>query len=581
MVRGRNDPHVSAHQLMRSLSLVGPYKDAEHISLAITDSLVCFEMPFFAIAHTFAFSVIDYIDPKTQYAARMPMWYAIRDAFGFVDVLEDSRATLKGGVSYRKYEPVEGGMHQGYGRDRRIRAGLRYAKGGQQKYWLPMPEENTEPSSGPITAVRNYLEERRVGDKGYAPLLEDQEEEVYHEDVPRTPLVGTPTANVPASSALHPNPFSAPHIDEPDKDFEDVEFHAPDEEEEELYDESKKLLFGDYNFPVIDVSSEAARRSMWDEEERILTDQRAAAFSPIRMPDGTIATSPSALLAAQRGGLNGYGAAGQTKGPGRGADPKKGKGRFYALAGEDLDPTRPPADTTVRFDESGAVIDMSPEARQAPELNLDGVRLSLAHKKGEARPTNPPRKSSAKKPSVKTSNSGEGSGFLTPANSRPSPNERSPSTSSFHSGKSDRQVRSDAVDLVVEDRKAEQEEMARERRKGEPAVRLTGQRKVYKAAYAIEDEVEPAVDKDADVIVEREIERGVEDPRRGGRPEVDRTKVQVRGGSQTEQDRGADAVTDLQITRAATPPPHAIVEWETHRPPAPDYNMRIDDNPWA
>ncbi|KAG8896445.1 hypothetical protein FRC01_011813, partial [Tulasnella sp. 417] len=51
---------------------VGPYKDAEHISLAITDALVCIEMPFFAIAHTFAFSYTDYIDPNTHFAARMP-----------------------------------------------------------------------------------------------------------------------------------------------------------------------------------------------------------------------------------------------------------------------------------------------------------------------------------------------------------------------------------------------------------------------------------------------------------------------------------------------------------------------------
>lgn len=30
---------------------VGPYTDAEHMSLALVDSLICFEMPLFAIAH--------------------------------------------------------------------------------------------------------------------------------------------------------------------------------------------------------------------------------------------------------------------------------------------------------------------------------------------------------------------------------------------------------------------------------------------------------------------------------------------------------------------------------------------------
>lgn len=33
------------------MRLVGKYTDREHMSLALTDSLVCLEMPLFAIAH--------------------------------------------------------------------------------------------------------------------------------------------------------------------------------------------------------------------------------------------------------------------------------------------------------------------------------------------------------------------------------------------------------------------------------------------------------------------------------------------------------------------------------------------------
>ena len=71
----------------------------------------------------YAFSHTDYIDHDLMYAARMPMYYAVRDAFGFKDVVEDAKATLRGeGMDYREFEPAEGFIHQGTGRDRRIKA---------------------------------------------------------------------------------------------------------------------------------------------------------------------------------------------------------------------------------------------------------------------------------------------------------------------------------------------------------------------------------------------------------------------------------------------------------------------------
>jgi hypothetical protein len=51
---------------------------------------------------------------------------------------EEIKAILRGeGMYYREYEPAEGMMHQGSGRDRRIEAGLRFSKGGKKMYWLP------------------------------------------------------------------------------------------------------------------------------------------------------------------------------------------------------------------------------------------------------------------------------------------------------------------------------------------------------------------------------------------------------------------------------------------------------------
>ena len=223
-------------------------------------------MPFFAIAHLFAFSYTDYIDTNIQYAARMPFFYAARDAFGLLDVLEDSLATFRGGVSYRTSEPVEGGIHVGPGRDRRIRAGLRYAKGGKQKYWLPMPQEGdpVAVTTAPLRAARQRWDQHQ----GYTPLMAEQAEDVLHEG-----------PSYRQSQYRNNDPAFTPDYIANNDDNLSLDFGSPQEDEDGMYDESRKLLFGDYNYPVIDVSSEAARMLMWDEEERILRDERAAAWA--------------------------------------------------------------------------------------------------------------------------------------------------------------------------------------------------------------------------------------------------------------------------------------------------------------
>ena len=76
----------------------------------------------------------------------MSVLHTLRNAFGFKDVVEDVKVTLRGeGMDYREFEPSEGQIHHGAGRDRRIRAGLRYSQGGKRKYWLPQPTTSTRP----------------------------------------------------------------------------------------------------------------------------------------------------------------------------------------------------------------------------------------------------------------------------------------------------------------------------------------------------------------------------------------------------------------------------------------------------
>jgi hypothetical protein len=233
---------VSLLASVGAIKSLGPYTDKEHISLGLTDTLICLEMPFFAIAHLAAFSHRDYIDKKLAYIGRMPMRHAFRDAFGFKDVLEDIRATLNGrGMDYREFEPSEGHMHQGLGRERRIRAGLRYSHGGRGKYWLPR------------TAASSRWE-RSPEDGVHTPLLSEDIEDIIQD-----------TGNAADDELVAVN-FDLP-------------FGGLDSEDEELFANSRKYLFGDYNYPCIDASSEVARAEMWEEEERILNNERSAWFS--------------------------------------------------------------------------------------------------------------------------------------------------------------------------------------------------------------------------------------------------------------------------------------------------------------
>ncbi|PKY26589.1 DUF300-domain-containing protein [Rhizophagus irregularis] len=110
---------------------------AESFSVSIQDFLITIEMFFAALAHNYAFSYKDYIEPKIQ-SGRMPIKYAFKDCMGFKDVIEDTMETIRGSrFNYRTFEPAEGMAHIGPSRTARIMAGLRFTGGGAGKYWLP------------------------------------------------------------------------------------------------------------------------------------------------------------------------------------------------------------------------------------------------------------------------------------------------------------------------------------------------------------------------------------------------------------------------------------------------------------
>ncbi|KAL6298516.1 organic solute transporter Ostalpha-domain-containing protein [Sparassis latifolia] len=504
-----------------AITKLGPYTDNEHISLGLTDSLICFEMPLFAIAHMYAFATRDFVDPQTMYVARMPVYYAFRDAFGLKDVVEDTKATLRGEhMDYREFEPSEGYIHQGAGRDRRIRAGLRYSQGGRRKYWLPQHTTSTRPP-GSVERHVNRVVGTVVGqdeaEEVYAPLLSGQAENVVHT---AADLRSLPDEGFGLFSAAHDT-----------GDGYDLEFGDLDDADEELFEHSKKYLFGDYHYPSVDVSSEVARKTMWEEEERILRDERGAYFSPVLGPGRVLGRSGN------------YGATGNfhrsTPRERHDSDLSDGARRRGKLRG---DVAPPPIEVVINKEDD-----------RLPAPDMGEVRLRWTSGKEHVLPSPRVRTLSASaQPALALS------GSASPSSSSGSPMMRPPPSPRTEIERP--ALPPDAVDLVVEDHHAAQDEMVYERRKGEPAVRGgAGLRKVYRRGYVVDDG-EARAEGDGGV----EDESGDQDAMFTVGDDVDNIL-----------DAEAEVIDETTtITTLETPPAHAHIVYIS--PTIPD-----NENPWA
>ncbi|KAE8414862.1 DUF300-domain-containing protein [Aspergillus pseudocaelatus] len=173
----------------------------DNLAAAIQDSLICFEMPIFAITHWYAFSWHDYADPTIS-SARLPVIYALRDAFGIRDLIEDTKMTLRGeNYAYRLFDSGDHIMAhaESESRVRRMMHGMRYERGGKGKYWIPTPGEINS----------------------------------------RTPLLGGTESSRRGSIV---DRFRSPS---------DVEESTLDEGDEQLFTKARALEFGDWNYPVI------------------------------------------------------------------------------------------------------------------------------------------------------------------------------------------------------------------------------------------------------------------------------------------------------------------------------------------
>ncbi|WVF67157.1 hypothetical protein IAT40_001903 [Kwoniella sp. CBS 6097] len=527
---------------------VGPYTDREHMSLALVDSLICFEMPIFAIAHQYAFQASDYIDRHLIHAARLPFIYALRDAFGFKDVWEDTKDTFKGrGVSYQAYEPAEGGLHYGLGRQRRIRAGLRYSKGGKAKYWMPMPgdEARNKGDTGPLAALKKRVDARLAAREGYAPLLPQQAARVVRDD----PDAVDEDADRFGGGLLD--------SDSSDSDAPSISFESVDEEEDALYDRARRVGYA--GFPNVDVSQEEEKKRRWEEEEGILAGRwnrggRGEDGGLLRPPLSRGKTGSS--TGSRRSDEAWKGKAEQDKGKGKAKKAVYGAwgDRVSQLERNGKNPSTTPNGHPHNPSGDGDwLYDGDNERPDAWSSYPDRAKDESSQLRWTKKQLNKAAKSSlVTSLSAKSQNSKEG-------NSSPfaiGEDEDSDHSSSdtdpdepVSPASSNKPLPSDAVDLIKDDQAAVEVARERERRRGEPQTKAPAH--VYKKTL-----------RDSNVAEGEGRIEGIE--------KVFAHSPEERLESSESSVAGPSEVVDhVETSIAVSPPKHAAM------------SIDMDDNPWA
>ncbi|KAJ9474827.1 Transmembrane protein 184-like protein [Pseudozyma hubeiensis] len=454
---------------------VGPVYDPEYISMAIQDFMICLEMPIFALGHAWAFSHTDYIDPFAHYAARLPVYYALRDCIGMYDVFSDSLTTVRGtGYVYQTFEPSEGVIHQPLARERRSKAGLRYTQGGKGKYWLPQRgtgdiRDATRGArhQGPLKKLRRYINDKRMQLEGHAPLTPGEADEIVHEDPDlaqeegsseRSPLLRHPK-HAARSAVRHAGEgldFFAERRLDSDEEAEDLKFDDPDEEEEDAYQKSRTLHFGDYAYPNIDINREEARHSRWQQDDEIVHRRRrkSTLSKKDEAKDGNRKGRQSDE--AVEGGTAVGSSKKQTQADGDAEGASKGKAK---KKGEDVVANAKQA--------SGKKDDKQP----APTCNDHKSTSPWLAWDREADGSPGPAKHAS---TANGSNTHQGD---TAKSTEDQPDSQEPEDKSQDSDPYG------AVDLVIEDYKAEERERLLERRRGDPALRAGKGTRIFRKQY--------------------------------------------------------------------------------------------------
>ncbi|KAF2768263.1 DUF300-domain-containing protein, partial [Teratosphaeria nubilosa] len=223
-------------------SIGGGYT-ADNLAAAIQDALICFEMPLFAVSHWYAFSWKDYAD-RTISDARMPIRFALRDAFGPRDLIEDAKETFRGDkYEYRYFDAEDNviGHEESSSRRARMREGMRYERGGRGKYWIPPPGERDSKQ----------------------PLLSR-----FADSHARTMSPGNGHRSTSRGKQLDYGATREP--EEPELDAE----------EERLYSNARALEFGDWNYPVINTHYASREDRVRTEPNMISSSTNRAILQP-------------------------------------------------------------------------------------------------------------------------------------------------------------------------------------------------------------------------------------------------------------------------------------------------------------
>ncbi|KAK6537615.1 hypothetical protein TWF694_011928 [Orbilia ellipsospora] len=297
-----------------------PHYTRDNLAAAIQDCLICCEMPIFAIAHWYAFSWKDYADPTIS-AARMPVQYAFRDAYGIRDLIYDTKITFGGkGYEYRNFDSADGTtmVHpESAARMARIMEGMRYERGGKSKYWIPKPA----PSS------RTAL----LGSVGSAAGITDD------------------PARRAAAGAGKSYGSTTP------SELEDTTL---DEEAEALYEDARAMEFGDYNYPVITAYEPySAERFRQNYQSRYLVT--TATNQALLQPENHIQVQ-SRSRSRRSNTANSH----NRKGKGRASDEEESQGLLSKAA----DVLHRSSSSSSHLSDRSGVVDLVVEDRDAEEI---------------------------------------------------------------------------------------------------------------------------------------------------------------------------------------------------------------------
>lgn len=222
------------------------YYTPDNIATAIQNTLMCIEMLGFAIGHWYAFTYKEFASTSLMGYARLTVPYAVRDAFGIVDLILDFKSTFYGtNYNYREFNSIETVLEhpESTSRQARMAQGLRYKSGGTSKYWLPQPSQQ---GSQAIAHVRDQYSP--IGNPQETKSLTQQQDN-YNAyggvSSPRQSSPGLPSSNSSISSGT------------PAHSVENMEDFTMSEEEmaqdDLLYRVARTFPYGDYNYPVITV----------------------------------------------------------------------------------------------------------------------------------------------------------------------------------------------------------------------------------------------------------------------------------------------------------------------------------------